>query len=162
MSQTETRTEGCDLVLTRHIAAPPEKVWSAWTTPDLLTRWFAPAPVQVPEAVIEAHPGGQFRIVMELPDGKRMSHPGCVLVAEEGRSLIFTDALDAGFRPRGQGFMTALIDIEPEGAGTRYTVRVLHKDGADCKKHEDMGFAQGWTAATAQLAALVEELAPAA
>lgn len=156
MSQTETRIDGADLVLTRHIAAPPEAVWAAWTTPKKLGKWFAPAPVTIPEAVIEPVPGGRFCVTMELPDEKRMTHPGCILVAEEGRELVFTDALEAGFRPRGQGFMTARILIEPEDEGTRYTVRILHKDEADCRKHEEMGFSQGWSAATAQLAALVE------
>jgi len=28
--------------------------------------------------------------------------------------------------------------------GTRYTARCLHKDGEDRKKHEEMGFFDGW------------------
>lgn len=30
------------------------------------------------------------------------------------------------------------------GSGTRYTARCLHKNGEDRKKHEEMGFFDGW------------------
>jgi uncharacterized protein YndB with AHSA1/START domain len=33
-----------ELVLTRIIDAPREKVFKAWTNPELLKQWFAPAP----------------------------------------------------------------------------------------------------------------------
>lgn len=33
-----------ELLLTRLIDAPREKVFAAWTTPELLVQWFAPKP----------------------------------------------------------------------------------------------------------------------
>ena len=33
-----------ELVLTRIIPAPREKLYRAWTEPELLKQWFAPAP----------------------------------------------------------------------------------------------------------------------
>ena len=41
-NQTTTATEGRDLILTRIIDAPREKVFRAWTDPALLKQWFAP------------------------------------------------------------------------------------------------------------------------
>ena len=45
------------------------------------------------------------------------------------------------------------------GKGTRYAARLLHKNATDSKKHEDMGFHEGWGRTIDQLAALVERLA---
>ncbi|MFV0293687.1 MAG: SRPBCC family protein [Paracoccus sp. (in: a-proteobacteria)] len=152
----ETHREGIDLYLTRHYAASPDKLWAAWTDPAILVKWFAPDPVQVPEAVIEARPGGIFRVKMVLPDGTEMSDPGCILEVEKNHKLVFTDALDQGFRPLGAGFMTAIITFDPEDGGTRYRARVLHKDAGDCDRHEQMGFHEGWSAVAEQLAHIVE------
>lgn len=153
---TQTRRDGNDLILTRHYAAPPERLWQAWTDPAQLMTWFAPDPVKITEAVIDTRPGGLFQIRMVLPDGTEMSEPGCVLVAEPNRKLVFTDALGPDYRPNGAGFMTAIVTFEPEDGGTRYTARVLHKDAEDCTRHEEMGFHEGWSAVAEQLARLVE------
>ena len=153
---TETRRDGIDLILTRYYAAPPEKLWQAWTDVDVLKTWFAPDPVKITEAVFDARPGGLFQITMLLPDGTEFSSPGCVIEAIPNRKLVFTDALGPDFRPTGTGFMTSIVTFEPEGAGTRYTARVLHKDAEDCTKHEEMGFHPGWSAVAEQLGELVE------
>ena len=53
---TETRRDGIDLILTRYYAAPPEKLWQAWTDVDVLKTWFAPDPVKITEAVCSRSP----------------------------------------------------------------------------------------------------------
>ena len=143
--------ETLDLKIERVLAAPPALVWRAWTEPELLKKWFAPRPVQTPVAEIEPVPGGHFRTVMVLPDGTEHDESGCILAAEPGRRIAFTDGLLAGWRPAGGGFMTAVIDMVPEGAGTRYTAWVLHKSPEDREKHEAMGFFDGWGSAIGQL-----------
>ena len=153
---TETRRDGNDLILTRYYAAPPEKLWQAWTDVALLKTWFAPDPVKITDATFDVRPGGVFQVTMLLPDGNEFTSPGCVLVVEPNRKLVFTDALGADFRPTGTGFMSSIVTLEPEGAGTRYTARALHKDAEDCTRHEEMGFHQGWSAVAEQLARLVE------
>lgn len=154
--KTETKREGIDLVLTRYYAAPPEKLWQAWTTPESLKTWFAPHPVRIPEVVIDLRPGGAFQVTMILPDGTEMSNPGCILEVVPGRKLVFTDSLGPGFRPATESFMSAIVTFEPEGEGTRYTARALHKNAGDCDKHEAMGFHEGWAAVAEQLAKVVE------
>jgi uncharacterized protein YndB with AHSA1/START domain len=46
--KTTTATDGRDLILTRIIDVPREKVFRAWTEPSLLKQWFAPAPFTTP------------------------------------------------------------------------------------------------------------------
>jgi uncharacterized protein YndB with AHSA1/START domain len=71
--------------------------------------------------------------------------------------LIFTTVLTEGWHPAEPWLaLTAIISFDAEGSGTRYASRVLHKSAADAKKHDDMGFQEGWGTAIAQLAAVVE------
>jgi uncharacterized protein YndB with AHSA1/START domain len=71
--------------------------------------------------------------------------------------LIFTTVLTEGWHPAEPWLaLTAIISFDAEGSGTRYASRVLHKNAADAKKHDDMGFQEGWGTAIAQLAAVVE------
>jgi uncharacterized protein YndB with AHSA1/START domain len=43
-------TSDRELVLSRLIRAPREKVYKAWTDPELLKKWFAPLPYTTPVA----------------------------------------------------------------------------------------------------------------
>jgi uncharacterized protein YndB with AHSA1/START domain len=45
-----------------------------------------------------------------------------------------------------------------EGGGTRYIARALHKNPEDSRKHEELGFEEGWGSAIEQLAKLAEKL----
>lgn len=154
-----------DLMLERRLAAPPAKVWRALTEPELLKQWFAPKPWRTVEVAIDPRPGGRFFTRMAGPGGEAeecaaegSEAGGCVLVAELGRRLVWTDALSEGFRPNPSAFMTADISLEPDGNGTLYRVRVLHKDGADRERHREMGFAEGWGTCADQLGELVRGL----
>lgn len=48
MTKAVTSTEGRDLIVTRVIDAAPEKVFRAWSEPELLMQWFAPKPWTTP------------------------------------------------------------------------------------------------------------------
>lgn len=149
-----------DLEISGTLAATPAQVWRCWTEPALLVQWFAPKPVVTREAVIEPRPGGRLFTVMVLPDGTEIAEDGCILDAQPQRRLIFTDTLQAGFRPAsapGLGF-TAVISLAAEGDGTRYKARALHGDAATRRRHAEMGFHDGWGAATTQLEALAATL----
>lgn len=59
------------LVLRRVLDATPEKIWKAWTTPELLRQWFAPKPWTISDVQLDPRPGGVFNFVMHGPDGER-------------------------------------------------------------------------------------------
>lgn len=146
-----------DLVLERVIGAPPSRVWAAWTEPELLVQWFAPAPWTTAHATVEPHPGGAFQAVMQSPEGETMEGPpGCVLVAVKGRLFVWTDALGPGFAPNPEPFFTAIVRLRPHPTGTRYQVIARHADAEARERHAAMGFSEGWGTAASQLAAIVE------
>jgi uncharacterized protein YndB with AHSA1/START domain len=148
-----------ELVLTRLMDAPADKLFRCWTDPVLLKQWFAPKPYTTPVAEMDLRVGGATNMVMKSPEGQAMPNPGTILDVVPGRRLVFTDAYTGDWIPReGAPFMTAIITFDPEGGKTRYTATVRHWTDADVKKHEEMGFHQGWGLCADQLEALAKTL----
>lgn len=133
-----------DLVLKREIDVPVELVWKAWTTPEHLREWFVPKPWTIASCELDLRPGGKFHTVMRSPDGQEYPNSGCYLEVTPNERLIFTDTLLAGYRPAPNPFFTAVLELARNGSGTRYTAIAIHGDDAAKKKHEEMGFHDGW------------------
>ena len=151
-------TSDRELVLTRLIDAPREKLFRAWTDPDLLKQWFAPLPYTTPVAELDVRPGGANLVVMRGSDGNDLPNRGVYLEVVENERLVFTDAYTEAWVPSEKPFMTVILTFEDEGGKTRYTARVRHWTVADREAHEKMGFHQGWGQCADQLAALVAKL----
>ena len=147
-----------ELVLTRLIDAPREKLYRAWTDAELLKQWFAPKPWTTPHAELDVRPGGASLVVMRSPDGNDMPCPGVYLEVVPNQRLVFTDAYTSAWQPSQKPFMTVILTFEDEGGKTRYTARVRHWTVADREAHEKMGFHQGWGQCADQLAALAATL----
>jgi uncharacterized protein YndB with AHSA1/START domain len=158
MTAEAAPTSDRELVLTRVIDAPREKVFRAWTDPELLKQWFAPLPYTTPVAELDVRPGGANLVVMRDPDGNDLPNRGVYLEVVENERLVFTDAYTRAWEPSERPFMTVVLTFEDEGGRTRYTARARHWTAADRETHEKMGFHEGWGQCTDQLAALVAKL----
>jgi uncharacterized protein YndB with AHSA1/START domain len=138
-----------------------ELVWLAWTTPEHIKKWFTPAPWKTVECELDLRPGGAFKTVMQSPEGQKFPNTGCYLEIVKNERLVWTSALQPGYRPAVQTInkdheceelaMTAIIQLERRGAGTRYTAIAMHKDPGERSRHEKMGFRDGWGTALDQL-----------
>jgi uncharacterized protein YndB with AHSA1/START domain len=145
-----------DLVLEREVDVPPELVWKAWTTPDLLKQWFTPKPWTTPQCEIDLRPGGLFRTVMRSPDGEEHDNVGCFIDIVPNERLSWTSVLGPDYRPLAVDpddlHLTAVIELQPNGrGGTRYRAVAIHRDPAERKRHEEMGFHEGWGTVLDQL-----------
>jgi uncharacterized protein YndB with AHSA1/START domain len=157
-----------DLVLERVVDVPVERVWRAWTVPEYVKQWFTPLPWTTVECEIDLRPGGIFRTVMRSPEGENFPNLGCYLEVIPNQQLIWTSALQPGYRPTPRSaaptaghecsdlLFTAIIALEPHGNGTKYTAIAMHEHAAGCNKHEQMGFHQGWGTALDQLVAVAK------
>ncbi|MEQ1650259.1 MAG: SRPBCC domain-containing protein [Hyphomicrobiaceae bacterium] len=157
----DTLLGGRTLVLARTIDAPRPYVFRAWTDPEILKRWFTPAPVITTECQIELKAGGLFRTVMQTPDGQLMASSGCILEVIPNQKLVFTDAFEAGFQPVAAPFLgfTAILTFADTLDGkTAYVARALHRTPEDRERHAAMGFHDGWSAATQQLETVARSL----
>jgi uncharacterized protein YndB with AHSA1/START domain len=140
-----------DLVLERSIDVPVELVWKVWTTPEHLKHWFVPKPWTITQCEIDLRPGGIMSTTMRSPEGQEFPNAGCYLEIVPNKRLVFTDALEAGFRPSQNPFFTAVLELEQEGNGTRYVATAIHRDPEGRKKHEEMGFFEGWGTVVTQM-----------
>ena len=148
-----------DLVITRDIAALPEKLFRCWTEPDLIKQWFAPKPWTTSHAETDVRAGGASLVVMRGPDGQDFPNPGVYLEVVPNERLVFTDAYTRAWEPSAKPFMTVILSFEDIGDGkTRYTACARHWTEADREAHERMGFTEGWGLCTTQLADLAATL----
>jgi len=158
-----------DLMLERVVDVPRELLWQAWTTPELLMPWFCPLPWLTVDCEIDLRPGGRFHTVMQSPEGQKFPNDGCFLEIIKYEKLVWTNALQPGFRPAKQPeaspgheceefLMTATIALEPHGNGTKYTALVQHANKEDRIKHEKMGFNEGWGTCLDQLVAMIKKM----
>lgn len=143
-----------DLELVREVPVSPEDVFRAWTDPKSIPHWFAPRPYSISLCEIDLRPGGEFRTIMNDPDGiQMMDETGCYLEVVPNERLIWTTALTTNFRPQpGEMPFTAILELADNGSGgCTYRAVAVHQDPAGAKQHSQMGFHDGWGTCLDQL-----------
>ena len=125
------------LTLHRVIDAPVERVYAAWTDPELLRRWLAPGDASVARAVAQVAVGGTLLIEMRGADGRRWLVRGVYREVAPFRRLVHTWCWE------GSDVETLVtVEFEPESTDrTRLTLthsRFAQDEARD--EHE-----RGWT-----------------
>ncbi len=78
--------------IVREFNAPVEKVWKAWTKPNLLEKWWSPKPNVAKTKTMDFTVGGTWLFAMLTPDGNQ--HWLCVkFTSIENAKLIGTTAV---------------------------------------------------------------------
>ncbi len=148
-----------ELVLTRLIDVPREKLWRCWTEPALLVQWFTPPPWKTTSAKVDVRAGGSSLVMMKGPEGQEMPNRGVYLEVVKNEKLVFTDAYTKAWEPSAKPFFTGILTFEDAGDGkTHYTARVVHWTKENREAHAKMGFHEGWGIATDQMTALAKTL----
>lgn len=156
---TLERRSDRELVLVRTFNAPARLVFDAWTKPELLKRWWAPASMGVTLFSCEAdvRVGGRYRFAYGRDPKKPMVFSGKYTEVQPPTRLVFTQLFEQ-MPDVGEGIVTLTFT---ERAGT--TELVLHQlfpskealDGAVAS-----GMERGMRITMEQLEALVTGLDP--
>ena len=137
--------------LERVIRAGREKVFRAWTEAGQMKRWFAPQGFTIPEAEVDARPGGAFRLTMRAPDGSEHVARGAFRRVEPPSLLTFTWAWESAADEPEETLVT--VELSEEGGGTR--LLLVHEGfptEAERESHEE-----GWISCVEQLVKRLEE-----
>jgi uncharacterized protein YndB with AHSA1/START domain len=135
------------LVVRRTIRAPVARVFAAWTTPELLLKWWGPANVACNAAEVDLRVGGKLRLHNQFPDGTVVVITGEFEIVEPPRRLVYTWRFgDSATSER------VTVRFDPAPVGTEVTVthqRITTDAGRD-------GREAGWEGCLDGLAALLE------
>jgi uncharacterized protein YndB with AHSA1/START domain len=133
-----------DLVMERHVSAPPEQVFAYFTDAEKWMAW------QGTDAQIDLTPGGVWRVNV-TGDGFAS---GRVLEVVENERVVFTWGWEEG-PPVRPGSTTVAIELVPEGDGT--LIRLTH---SSLPPEEMEIHRQGWEHYLLRLAAVSERREP--
>ena len=79
----------------RTYEASAEAVFDAWTSPEVIRRWFKPARGwQEASAEVDLRVGGAIRVVMRTPEGEPVEAGGEFILIEPPQRLAFTWTFD--------------------------------------------------------------------
>jgi uncharacterized protein YndB with AHSA1/START domain len=125
------------LEMERTFAAPAQAVFDAWTSEEVMRRWWhAGHDWETPEATVDLRVGGEVRVVMRNPHtGASYGGGGVYTEIDPPRRLVFTWLWD-------DVTVRQLIEIDFEEHDGVTTVRFTHRDLWDeeaVRSHEE-----GW------------------
>ena len=141
---TESKSQN-DLEITRVLKAPRRLLWRAWSDPKLLAEWWCPKPWKTEVKAFEFRAGGAFHTYMTGPDGGVSDNPGCFLEIVPEQRIVCTSMLTGNWRPTSPWIgITSIFSMEDADGGTRYTACCMHRTADESRKHEEMGFYEGW------------------
>lgn len=128
-----------EVVFSRILNAPRERVWKAWTDPDQITKWWGPDNVSIPECKVDLRVGGKIYIVMEAGEamgqykGTRWPMEATITAIEKNAKLSYTaKAWTEGAEATTTIEQLAELMLVDEGGKTRMELKVaLLKIGPD-------------------------------
>lgn len=141
------------LVLSRRVPATLAEVYRAWTDPQIMSQWYAPGDMKVAEIDCEPVVGGNFRVVMEAPNGDRHITTGTYTEIVPGRKLVHS------WQWEGSDSQTQ-VTVEFEAVDSALTELTLTHELFPEKHARDM-HQEGWTACLANFEKFVADHATA-
>ena len=112
------------ILITREFDAPKHLIFKAWTTPELVKRWWNAKRGEVTEAEIDLRVGGKWRWVMVSDDGFEVAFHGEYREIVPNERLVSTEVYEMpGVDPNtaeGNATLNTLTLTEVDGR-TRFT-----------------------------------------
>jgi uncharacterized protein YndB with AHSA1/START domain len=139
------------ILITRRFAAPPRLVWEAWTTPELVKRWWHARRGEATVADIDLRVGGAWRWVMVAEGGVEVAFHGEYREIVPHERIVSTEVYEGV--PDAESLNT--LTLTPDGDGTLLTLLVEHAT----REHRDGHVASGMEDGLQDALDLLEDVA---
>ncbi len=130
---TAIYSDGGDLTFERTFDAPREKVWQAFTNPDLVPRWWGRHGTTTIVAEMDVRPGGKWRYINRASDREEVAFYGEYLEVDPPRGFKWTFMFDVeGVGPMGgpETFILEEVDGRTKVTSTGHMGSVEVLEGA--------------------------------
>lgn len=146
MNQTQTPILP-RVVLRRKCNASRERVFAAWTQPDIAAKFLGPGDITIPEVQMDVRSGGSYRITMLKPDGERLVARGTYREVRPPERLSMTWRWEED-DPADEHESLLTLEFNELGSGTELVLTHDQFISAESRdRHE-----QGWSIIVDQLA----------
>lgn len=138
------------ILITREFAAPPHLVYRAWTTPDLVRRWWSGLRGELRVVDIDLRVGGSWRYVMVAQGGMEVAFHGTYREIVPNQRIVTTEVFEMPGTPEPAEADTPLNIItfreNQGGTGLSYLVQcpnqalrdLIIESGMEAGVHEQM------------------------
>ena len=127
------------ILITRDFDAPRHLVYKAWTTPELIKRWWAGDHGEVTSAEVDLRVGGAWRYVMTANEGFEVAFHGEYRDIVTDERIVSTEIFEG--MPDAAALSTnTFVD---SGGRTTLTILVQHTSQEDRDAHINSGMEGG-------------------
>jgi uncharacterized protein YndB with AHSA1/START domain len=130
------------IVITRDFDAPKHLVYEAWTTPELVERWWNAKRGEVTTCEIDLRVGGAWRWVMVTDDGFEVAFHGEYREIVPNERIVSTEVYEGIPDAEAHGSLNTMTLSEVDGR-TTLTILVQHKSKEDRDAHIESGMEAG-------------------
>ena len=127
------------ILITREFDAPKQLVYRAWTTPELVKRWWSAKRGEVTTCDIDLRVGGRWRYVMVTPDGFEVGFHGEYREIVPNAGLVSTEVYEGA--PDAEALDT--LTLTEEDGRTTLTLLVEHQNKMARDMHVESGMEDG-------------------
>jgi uncharacterized protein YndB with AHSA1/START domain len=135
------------ILITREFNAPRHLVCQAWTTPELIKRWWTADRGEVTTAEVDLRAGGTWRYVMTANGGFEVAFHGEYQEIIPDERIVSTEIYEG--MPEAQAIST--LTLTETGGRTTLTILVQHTTREHRDAHINSGMEHGLQQATDQL-----------
>ena len=130
------------ILITREFDAPRHLVWKAWTTPELVRRWWHANRGEMTVCEIDLRVGGTWRYVMDVAEFGEVGFHGEYREIVPEERLVSTEVYE-GIPDAEEHAALDTLTLEEADGRTTMTILVEHKTKEGRDAHIESGMEDG-------------------